>query len=184
MFRNTKNIFITILLFVFLINGNATAPKIDDAQEYKVKGAILFLFSKFVQYPSNVISSNRPTVIGILGVNPFDNYLQELVTKHTAKNRSFIIKHFKTVSEVENCHILFISSSEEAKIGSILQKLSRMPILTISDIENFCQKGGIVRLLIVDRNIGFEVNLEAAKKAGLSIGSQMLNLAVNIYKSK
>lgn len=59
-----------------------------------------------------------------------------------------------------------------------------MPILTVSDMENFCQKGGVIRLLTINNYLKFEVNLDAAQKAGLNIGSQMLNSALSIYKSK
>lgn len=183
MLKKTSKLLLILMIIISSLDVGAEKLKPGDSEEYKVKGAILFLFAKFVQFPANSFNSNN-IVIGVLGEYPFENFLDELSANHSIKNRKFTLKRYHSVSEIENCQILFISESEEGKISQVISKIARMPILTVSDMNNFCQKGGIVRLLIVNNYLKFEVNLDAAQKAGLNIGSQMLNSALSIYKSK
>jgi hypothetical protein len=54
-------------------------------------------------------------------------------------------------------------------------------ILTVSEGEtdDFIKAGGMINLVIVDNKIRFQINDNAAKKAGLTISSKLLSLAIN-----
>jgi hypothetical protein len=65
-----------LLLFTF------DQSKSQDAvlPEYKVKSVFIFNFTKFVDWPSTSFESeDSPFIIGIIGNNPFGNYLEETV---------------------------------------------------------------------------------------------------------
>jgi hypothetical protein len=70
--------------------------------------------------------------------------------------------------------MLFISSSEEKSLPAVLQAVKEKPILTIGDTEGVARKGGIVNLVRRDDSVGFEINSEAGKRAGLTISSKLL----------
>jgi hypothetical protein len=55
--------------------------------------------------------------------------------------------------------------------------LEELPILTVSEIEGFAQRGGIINFIIVEKKIRFEINPDAAKQVGIHISSQLLQLA-------
>ena len=54
-------------------------------------------------------------------------------------------------------------------------------MLTVSDMEGFAEAGGVIGLMKTDEKIRFEINLLAAKEAGLVISSRLLSLALAIY---
>lgn len=147
-------------------------------QEYQVKAAFVFNFSKFVEWPPKTFSSeDAPITIGILGEDPFGMELEELVPNQIVGARKFVIRRSRDLENLETCHILFISRSEKNIIPKILQSLKGKSILTISDIEQFATNGGIICFIKQSNRIRFQINLEAAKSADLKISSKLLSLA-------
>ena len=50
-------------------------------------------------------------------------------------------------------------------------------VLTVGESDDFLDMGGVIRLLIEDKKVRFEVNMDAAQRAHLTISSQLLKLA-------
>ena len=78
---------------------------------------------------------------------------------------------------IAGCHILFISEPEKNRLRSILAELKQSPVLTVSDIENFAQHGGMIALVKAEQQVRFEINSIALRHAGLAISSKLLELA-------
>jgi len=72
---------------------------------------------------------------------------------------------------------LFVSSSEKEHIESVIDAMKGLPILTIGDAPGFAKRGGIINFMLEDNKVRFEVNVEAAKHADLTISSRLLTLA-------
>jgi len=113
-------------------------------------------------------------VIGILGEDPFGSYLDDHVKGETVGRRPFVIRRGKNLSDVNECHILYISRSESASLERILGELRHRQILTISDLEAFNRYGGMVRFVTESGKIRLRINLESAKAANLTISSKIL----------
>jgi hypothetical protein len=65
-----------------------------------------------------------------------------------------------------------------------LAALKGRKILAVSDLVEFAQNGGAVRFVTEQNKIHFRINLEAAKKAGLTISSKLLRLAEIVEPGK
>ncbi|MHB9027251.1 MAG: YfiR family protein [Candidatus Latescibacterota bacterium] len=151
-------------------------------REYQVKAAFLFRFANFVDWPDRAFQSKESGfVIGVLGDNPFGEALDSLKGK-TIKGRRVVVRNYTEVEDALNCQVLFISGSENDNLPSIIKSLSESPVLTVGDREGFCRKGVMINMVPVEKNIGFEVNDSAARRAGLRISSQLLKLAQKIYE--
>ena len=174
--NNVICILIYLLLAVcFITPIGARGAKV---REYEVKAAFLFNFAKFVEWPAGAFPKNdSPFVIGVLGDDPFDHDLEKAVKDKKVKDRKIVIKRFKRISDLENCQILFVSSSEKDRLAAIFKKVNSKPILTVGDVSGFARRGGVINLIRRDKTIGFEINPKAADKAGLKISSQLLRLA-------
>ncbi len=116
-------------------------------------------------------------VIGVLGENPFGNYLEEIVRGEKVKNRPLIVQRYRRVDEVKTCHVFFVGRSEADRLGQILASLKGRSILTVGETENFAQRGGMIRFASEKNNIRMRINLDAAKAAGLTISSKLLRSA-------
>src|SRR5688500_8195944 len=98
------------LSFVLLAGIAIGQDSQSSSYEYKVKAAFLFNFAKFVEWPSNAFASaDSPMVIGILGNNPFGDTLKNEIQDRTINERRVEIKEMRSLTEVTNCQVLFIS---------------------------------------------------------------------------
>ena len=66
---------------------------------------------------------------------------------------------------------------EQGRFKAVLTKLARLPILTVGDIADFAQEGGMIGLVEAEQRIRFNINLAAARQANLKLSSQLLKLA-------
>src|SRR6185312_16560229 len=110
--------------------------------------AFLFNFTQFVEWPAESLGkTGAPFVIGILGENPFGNYLQEIIAGESVNGHPLTIHQYKNVDEIKLCNILFINFSEMGQVRGVLTALKGHSILTVSDVANFIQSGGMIRLV-------------------------------------
>lgn len=163
------------------VNGAVPIEAQTDAatlkREYLIKAAILYNFAKFASWPETAFSyPNAPMRLCVLGDDPFGVALDSLHGKQV-RNRSLATARISTVEEAPQCHILFVSGSEEDNLSAILDYVAELPILTVGDIRRFANTGGIIALKEVDNRSRIDINLGAAEKAGLKLSSKLLRLA-------
>jgi hypothetical protein len=59
--------------------------------------------------------------------------------------------------------------------------VSRRPVITVGDGEDFVRRGGMVGFVIRSRKVRFLINPDAAAKVGISFSSKLLRIA-EIYQ--
>jgi hypothetical protein len=171
------------LVFWLVLAAHAAFPQPaaaqgDTAGEYELKAAILYNLTRFVEWPPAAYSNPQaPTVLCILGRDPFGESLSSMVSKQNSNGRPVQIRHIPNDKEVGGCHVLYISSSERKQIAQILSTAARSNILTVGEIAQFAARGGMVQFGLEDKEVRFDVNLDAALRAGLKISSRLLVLA-------
>ncbi len=153
-------------------------------EEYEVKAAFIYNFAKFIEWPEHAISSENDSLkLCIIGDNPFGTVFKKIEGKQV-KNKKFIIEHIKSVSSIKECNMLYISKSEGKNLASIINFANNYNVLTISDEAGFEEKGVIINMFISEEMIRFNVNIDAAQKAGLKISAKLLKLASDVYGVK
>jgi hypothetical protein len=150
------------------------------AGEYQVKAAFILNFANFTDWPDDP-ASGRPLTIGILGRDPFEGAMDSLKGK-TVKGRKVVIRHYGEPEEATGADILFIGASERRSLPHILKTLRGRPVLTIGDYPGFAHAGVMINMVLVQKRVGFEVNLQAAKQSGMRISSQLLRLAKEVIE--
>jgi hypothetical protein len=150
--------------------------------EYEVKAGFLYHFGWFVEWPATTFQSHeRAFIIGVLGANPFGGVLNDIMQGKTIRERPGVVKYYQRVEDAAASNILFISAAEEPRLPAILAGLDGTSVLTVSDIEHFAERGGMIALRIVDRKVHFDINMNAVDQAGLKLSSQLLRLAKVVH---
>ncbi len=153
------------------------------ASEAQLKAIFLFNFAKYVDWPAAAFTNDTaPILIGVVGTDPFGDNLRHIEGK-TIHGRRFAVKHLASDSDLSGCQILFISDSEASRMREILNKAGALPILTVGEDEAFARNGGIINFVLKNGNVRLEIDLAAAKKAGLTISSRLLAVA-DVVKGK
>jgi uncharacterized protein DUF4154 len=163
------------LLLVCAARLGAQAAKASEAQ---VKAVFLFNFAQFVDWPPEAIpDSQTPLVIGILGADPFGDFLDATVRGEHRGARPFVVQRYQRVEDITRCDILFISRSAGDRPEEILGRLKNRPILTVSDADRFAERGGMIRFVTDQSRIRLQINPGAAEAAHLTISSKLLRVA-------
>ncbi len=145
--------------------------------EYKLKAAYLYQFTKFTQWPeSKFEDANTPIKICVLGHNPFGSLLDNF-SNRSSQQRSISIKLIKNLKALPDCHIVYIDKSEKKRLQNILKKIKNMPVLSVSDITGFAQKGGIIGFIPKHKKLGIEVNIKASKIAKTKLSSKLIEIS-------
>ncbi|MGH9351569.1 MAG: YfiR family protein [Terriglobia bacterium] len=103
-----------------------------------------------------------------------------MVAGQTIDGMSVVARRVSTPEQSANCRVLFISSSEDSALNDVLSTLGRSSVLTVSDMPQFIERGGMVGFILQNNRVRFEINLAAAKSAGLTLSSQLLKLAASV----
>ena len=165
------------LCFLGSLSGRVQA---QSSNEYQVKAAFLYNFAKFVDWPAEAFAgSNGKLVIGVIGDDPFGGSLDQAVSGKGINGRSLVIRRLKWNQDLRSCHIIFISSSERQRLPQIIQSLRGARVLTVGDMGQFNQQGGIINFILEANKVRFEINSRGADQARLKISSKLLSLAKN-----
>lgn len=159
-------------------SGAGLAGQTSPASEYHVKAVFLFNFAQFVEWPADAFADPQaPVVIGILGDDPFGAFLDETVRGEHLGTRPFEIRRFEHVADIKTCQLLFISQSEADQVEENVASLKTRPILTVSDADNFAERGGMIHFVTEKNRIRLRVNLRAVQHANLTLSSKLLRVA-------
>ena len=152
--------------------------------EYQVKAAYLYNFGRFIEWPNKgTASSGGPFTICVLGLDPFGQSLNATLAGQTINGTNAVAAQISKPQEAVNCRILFISSSEDRQLKQILVALEGASVLTVSDLPQFSQRGGMVQFVLDGKKVRFEVNLTPVEHAHLTLSSELLKVAANLRRS-
>jgi len=171
-----------ICLMIAPLAWAVAAPSDDEGLgggEYQKKARFLFSFAEFVEWPAHKFTQpDSPLIIGIVGADPFGGLLEEAVQDRTIRNHTVTVRHVENVQELRKCHMIFVARSESARVKSILDEVRGDNVLTVTEMDRFANRGGIINFVMVNNDVRFQINDAAAKHAGLKVSSKLLSIAV------
>jgi hypothetical protein len=175
---------LTILVLAWALVGIpcswAQRPKPSD---YQVKAAYLYNFGRFVEWPRVATAKSGPFTVCVLGADPFGSTLDATMAGETIAGRNVVAKRISTPEESVNCEILFLSAAEAGRLNKIMEDLDKAAVLTVSDMPQFAQRGGMIQFVLEGNRVRFEVNLTATQHAGLTLSSDLLKVATAVRKN-
>lgn len=185
--RRRKQDFLTRPLFrllvLCLLMDCALFPQValgqtDSAGEYELKAAMLYHLTLFVEWPPSAYpNSEAPTILCILGRDPFGNALTSVVSGQPAARRRVEVRHMQNANEVRTCQVLYIGSSEKKNIVQVLSALRGASVLTVGEMAQFATRGGMIQFSLEEKQVRFDINLDEASQADLKISSKLLTLS-------
>jgi len=158
----------------------AQGPKPTD---YDVKAAYLYNFGRFVEWPDSVATKSDSFNVCVLGQDPFGPALDATLAGETIGGKNVTARRISSPQEAVNCRILFMSSEEGSRLSKIMEALDKGSVLTVSDMPQFSQRGGMIQFVLEGKRVRFEVNLSAVQRAGLTLSSELLKVATTVRRN-
>jgi hypothetical protein len=169
----------SLLVVAMLVSTRAHAENVPQGpSEYQVKAAFLYNFVKFVDWPATQASQEGPIELCVLGKDPFGGALERVIEGKTVNGRPLAIRRISEITAAQSCHVLFVSASEAGRVSEITKAVHAWSVLTVSEIDRFSDRGGIITFLMEGQRVRFRINSKTASSAGLKISSKLLQLAV------
>jgi hypothetical protein len=146
-----------------------------------IEATSLYNFGKFIDWPiANPNTTPTQFSICIVGKDDFGSTLDTLVQNDTVKGHKIITKRLQTIADADSCQILFLAYSEKSRVARDLDALKEKPILTVSTIPGFLDRGGMIEFIVQDNRVRFAVNLASADRVHLVFSSELLKVAAYV----
>jgi len=176
--KGTLSYLAALLAGAMVITVLATAPVLAEhgAQEYHVKAAFLYNFTRFIEWPQEAASENPVMPVCVIGKDPFGTAL-DIITGKEARGRKLVVRRYRFGEPIDECAVVFFGAGGKEQVGKMLDELRGRSVLTISEQEGFAASGGIIEFFIAHNKVRFRINQQAAKRAKLEISSKLLRLA-------
>jgi hypothetical protein len=172
-----------LLLASLFCAVSISAEESSASPEFQVKAVFLYNFAQFVEWPPEAFETpESPLVIGILGLDPFGESLDEMVRGEKVNGRPLVVERYRRVGDIQRCHILFISGSEGPRTELIAGAMRGRGVLTVCDWEGLGRRGAMVWFVMERNRVRLRINLQAAKEAGLNISSKLLRSAETVIQ--
>jgi uncharacterized protein DUF4154 len=148
----------------------ATAPAL--------KAAFLYNFAKFTEWSAEALAPGEPLVLCVMNDRAVGEMLADLTKGHSIDGHALVVSTMKADSTaLAPCRLLFASGLDAAQSATLLESVAGKPVLTVSDLDKFAERGGVAQLVVDKGTMGFSVNLEAMRRARILLSSKLLSLA-------
>ncbi len=150
-------------------------PKIK--LEQRVKAAFVYRFVKYVEWPEERRPrEGKPIVIGVLDDPAVFAALEQATGGKKARGRSIEVVRLKTTDEIESCHVVYVGGAFRPAVTEVVRAAIDASVLTVSDQELFCKRGGMIELFKSAQKVRFRIHLAATRRAKLKLSSKLLRL--------
>ncbi len=153
--------------------------------EYTLKFVYLYNFTKFINWEAESTQfPEAPFHICVIGQLPGNEPLDVLQTKRS-KNRPITTGRYKSSSETQDCHILFITKSiRRSEVNQILAQPHKNTIV-VGETRDFARDKGDIGFVIDDeQHVRVEINLENTHRKNITIRAPLLEIARKIYRTE
>lgn len=160
--------------------SNSVVQDSDKDTFATIKAIFIFNFSTLCDWPKEDKTGNF--VIGVYGET---NLYSELVKKYSSKSigsQPIEIVKFASQSDIEKCHILYITNSNSSKVDDIADDFSGESILLVTEDDGLLDKGSVINFVIEDNKQKFEISKKNGGKRDIVIGSTLAQLATKVIE--
>jgi hypothetical protein len=177
----------TCVIITLTLGGLAADDRRLEAQGVSTPGltaAFLFNFVKFTTWPADLLRDGNTIVVCVSGDDSVADALVQLTHSKMVEGHPLSIRRTDLDQPLHECHVVYGASLDGNSAQELVKTVSGRPILTVSDMEGFAERGGVANFFIDGGRMRFAVNPAAADRARLRISSRLLTLAKVVRDSR
>jgi hypothetical protein len=168
-----------VLLVVFT-TFSATRVQAAQFSVDAVKAAYLFRFAQYIEWPE--APPDAPFIIAVSGAEEVAVHLERLLPGMTINGRPATVRRVVRAQDLEGVHILFVGAGAFDRTRALRARAVQKPILIVTEDKDGLDGGAVINFVEVDRNLRFEISLNAADRSGLKINSALLSVAARVER--
>lgn len=144
--------------------------------ELAVRAAFVFNLTKYIEWTH----ARTQLTVGFLGDGPMGEVLKQTLAGKSSDARAIDVVLEPSEPALERCDIVYVAYASSKKNREVIEKLRNREVLTVGESDGFAKDHGMVGLVKKGNQIRIEINLEAARVAGIKVSSRLLSVATVI----
>jgi len=170
--------FLALTLVPPVVPFTAADGQLPAEIEYQIKASFVYTVAKFVDWPQGSFpSAEAPLTLGVIADDDaVSDAIAAALKGKRVHDRALVVLHVPDARRARECQILYVGGGRAATDPGVLGLVAAPGVLTVGEGRTFAREGGILGLTLQESMVQFEVNIEAAQKAGLVISSKILRL--------
>lgn len=165
-----KNIFLICGLLILF-----SAPRKSFAQYEKFKALYIYNFTKRIDWPEEQKKGNF--VMGVLGKGAIVKHLKDFTENRKVINQEIAVKQFDDLSQLDSCHLLFITAKHKDQIPFIVNQYADAPMLIVSEVSG---SEACINFRETEKALLFEINATRIRNKNLKVSQSLINLGIEI----
>lgn len=162
---------LTVAVITLALTGWAVEARAQNL-EYAVKANYLVRFAVFVEWPATAFpDATAPLTICVAGRDPFGATLDQAAAAQTAQGRRIRLRRLPGQAGGAGCHIVYLGH------GAAIDVAPGALVVTDAAVS---ERRGMIHFVLVSNRVRFHIDQTAARQAGLTMSSRLLNLAVSV----
>ncbi len=134
-------------------------------------------FARYVDWPETILKPGMPMKICLApGDADMTRQISEL-SKQTVQSRPLEVKQLTRPTEISNCGVLYLPAELPTPLTTWLSAAKTVGSLTVSDLPDFTDMGGMIGLVPINGHYRFDIDLGNAHQSNLRISAYLLRLA-------
>jgi hypothetical protein len=147
--------------------------------ERDVEAEDLLNFGRFLRY-ADAPPPRSSFDLCVLGQDELGKGIDSLASRGTIGNLPIHVRRETDAAATKSCAIVFISGSEGGRVREDLAILGGSDVLTVSELPEFLDRGGMIQFVHVEKQLRFAVNLDAVNRTHLILSSELLRVASSV----
>lgn len=160
------------LLLAFL----ACAASAQEAPEQALRAVLFFNFLKFADLPGDAVGE-QPLTLCVAARDPELHAAMRRLRERTLRGRALLVRAREVA---DGCDAIYIES--RSRWQGLVNGGGAPRALTVGAYPGFIEDGGIIELSLEGGRARFDINLAAARHAGIRLHPQLLRLARRIVE--
>jgi hypothetical protein len=162
------------LLSVSLVG---TARASGGADEFALKAAFLFNFTRFVEWPAEAFPGEGDAFrICVFGTDPFGDRLEAL-TRRQVGERPIEVTRPATVAELPRCQIAYLGEGTPDAVEAAATANTAPSTLSVASSAAFARDGGMVALVTTGGRVKLHINLASIRQSPLRFSAKLLEVS-------
>ncbi len=147
--------------------------------ELEIKAEFVMNFIRLVNWknlPDDRDAGNLP--VCALANSDFSDAVKKIASGKQVGDR-IIQFRLEPNPDPQRCRVLLVDANQYKIASSALNPLRNFPVLTIGNGPGLTEVGGMFDLVVEERKVRFDSNLDAVRRSNLDVSPRMLRLSRN-----
>lgn len=164
-------------LVMLAIVASAPAAVAGAADEYAVKAAFLFNFTRFVEWPAAAFDGpDAPFRICVFGEDPFGPRLEALSRRQVGERPIAVVRD-PPADALAGCQIAYLGTGTPVAVQADAAAGGAPMTLAVASGRGFAASGGMFGLVTEGGRVRLQVNLQQVRRSPLRVSAKLLEVA-------